>query len=430
MNVAVVGTGYVGLVLGTSLANLGNNVRCVDIDKKKIDMLKKGKVPIYEPGLEEMVETNLKSGTLQFSNDVAKAIQDSQIIFLAVGTPPNKYNQADLSAVDAVANTIAENINEYKVIVNKSTVPVGTAYRIKEIISKRYKGEFDVASNPEFMREGKALRDFNIPDRVVIGVESDKARDILYELYKPLERVNQPIMVTDIKSAEIIKYASNSFLATKISFINEVSQLCEAVGADVRQVAKGVGLDKRIGPKFLQAGLGYGGSCFPKDVQAFIQTGKDNHIDFEILNAVESVNKKQRVSIIPKVAELIGDIKDKNIAIWGLAFKPDTDDMREAVSVYIIRRLLGEEANIRAYDPISMENCKKIIKNIYYAKDPYDALKDADILILVTEWNVFKSPDYKRMKELMREYNIVDGRNIYDPQVMKKEGFKYKSVGR
>lgn len=430
MDIAIVGTGYVGLVLGASLANLGNYVICVDINKKKIDTLKNGEIPIFEPGLQELVEINMRSNRLKFSTDINHAIKSSKIIFLAVGTPPNKFHEADLSAVKAVSETIANNINGYKIIVTKSTVPVGTAETIKKIISSKYNGEFDVASNPEFLREGKAIRDFNVPDRIVIGVESNKAKKVLYELYKPLERISSPIMITTLKSAELIKYASNAFLATKISFINEISRLCEVVGADVKEVSKGVGLDKRIGSKFLQAGLGYGGSCFPKDIKALIATGKEYHIDLKIIEATEKVNQKQRLSIIEKLENILGTLKNKKIAIWGLAFKPGTDDIREAVSIYIIKKLLGEEANISAYDPVSMKNCKKIVSNIYYANDPYEATKDADALLLLTEWDQFRSPDFEKLKTLMKGHNLIDGRNIYDPEYVKSRGFKYVGIGR
>ncbi len=432
MNITVIGTGYVGLVLGTCLANLGNNIICVDVDKSKVDKLKKGIIPIYEPGLKDLVERNTKEERLIFTTSIKDGVEKSDVVFIAVGTPQGHDGKADLKYVDQVAEDIGKYINSYKVIVNKSTVPVGTAERVKKIIKKNQKSKtgFDVVSNPEFLREGCAIKDFQVPDRVVIGVDSEKAKEIMLKIYKPIERTNHPILITTPKSSELIKYASNSFLATKISFINEIANLCEKVGADVKAVARGMGLDKRIGSRFLQAGVGYGGACFPKDVRALITTGYENGYDFRIINAADEINQEQKRSLIPKLKKLIPDLKNKTIAIWGLAFKPKTDDIREAPSLVIIEELQELGAQIRAFDPVAEENAKKATKNIEFCKNPYETVKDCDALIIVTEWDEFRNLDKKKVKELLKHPNIVDGRNIYDPKEMKELGFSYIGVGR
>lgn len=432
MNITVVGTGYVGLVLGTCLANLGNIVLCVDIDEEKINKLKKGIVPIYEPGLKDLVELSTKEERLLFTTSIKEGVEKSDVIFIAVGTPQGHDGKADLRYIDQVAADIGKNMNSYKVVVNKSTVPVGTADKVKEIIKKNQKEkiDFDVVSNPEFLREGCAVKDFQVPDRIVIGVESEKAKEIMLRIYKPIERTDHPILVTTTKSSELIKYASNSFLATKISFINEIANLCEKVGADVKTVARGMGLDKRIGPRFLQAGVGYGGACFPKDVRALMMTGFENGYDFRIILAADEVNQEQKRSLVPKVKKLIPNLKGKTIAMWGLAFKPKTDDIREAPSLIIIEELQELGAKIKAFDPVAEENAKKVTKYIEFCKNPYETVKDCDALVIVTEWDEFRNLDKEKIKELMKHPNIVDGRNVYDPKEMKELGFKYVGVGR
>lgn len=432
MKITVIGTGYVGLTLGTCLAELGNDIICVDIDKEKIEKLKKNISPIYEPGIEELLKRNQKVGRLKFITDIKKGIQESDVIFLAVGTPSKQNGAVDLSYVKVAAKSIGEHINGYKVIINKSTVPVGSADLVKNTIKKHQKDkiEFDVVSNPEFLREGSAVKDFMNPDRVIIGTDNGKAKDIVISIYKPLERPGKPILVTDVKSAEMIKYASNAFLATKISFINEIANLCEKVGADVKKVAQGMGLDQRIGPRFLQSGVGYGGSCFPKDVKALIHTGRENNVTFEILEAVDNVNERQKISLIPKIKLTLGNLKDKKIAVWGLSFKPKTDDMREAPSIAIITQLQQFGAKIRVFDPVAQKEAKKLLKDVEYAKDPYDAIKDCDALVIVTEWDEFRELDKHKIKTLLKKPNIFDGRNIYEPEEMKKLGFNYFGVGR
>jgi len=436
MKITVIGTGYVGLVTGTCLAELGNDVVCVDIDESKIAKLKKGEIPIYEPGLTELTIRNFKEGRLKFTTDAKKAIQESEVVFSAVGTPPDKDHKADLTAVKKVAETFGKNINGYKVFVNKSTVPVGTSEMVHDIISKASndKYEFDVVDNPEFLREGTAVKDFMNPDRIVVGIRKNarKSKEVMEKLYSPLVRAGRPLMFTDIHSAEIIKYASNSFLATKISFINEVANFCELVGADVKEVAKGMGLDDRIGPRFLHAGIGYGGSCFPKDVQAFIKTGEDKGYEFKILNAVEDVNKLQKVKILKQLAKTIPDLKKKVIAVWGLAFKPKTDDMREAPSIDIINGILEMGGTINAFDPVAIENAKKLFGKsaINFCDTAYKAVKGADALLILTEWDEFRAADLRKVKELMKGDLICDGRNIYNPDEVKQIGFKYKSIGR
>jgi UDPglucose 6-dehydrogenase len=429
MKITVIGSGYVGLVTGTCFAELGNDIICVDIDEDKIKKLNNNIIPIYEPGLDELVLRNRKENRLKFTTDLKKAIKESEIIFICVGTPPKENGEADLSFVENVSRTIAEVMDSYKIVIEKSTVPVETGEKVaKTIKTYNRKGiAFDVVSNPEFLREGSAVHDFMKPDRIVIGCESEKARKIMKSLYEPLKA---PIIFTDIKSAEIIKHASNSFLATKISFINCVANICELSGADVEKVAEGMGYDKRIGRSFLNAGIGYGGSCFPKDVEAFANIAEKLGYNFGILNNVQEVNTSQRKKLVKKIEKALWVVKGKTIGVLGLAFKPDTDDMRSAPSIDIIKELQKEGAKIKAYDPQAMERSKAIFEGITYCKEPYEAAKDADALVIVTEWNEFKELDLKKIKSIMRTPLIVDGRNIYNPEDMKKNGFSYFSIGR
>jgi UDPglucose 6-dehydrogenase len=432
MKIAVVGTGYVGLVTGTCFAETGNDVICVDIDREKVEKLKQAIVPIYEPHLDNLFERNIRQGRLKFTTELAQAVRDSQIIFLALPTPPGEDGSADLSYVLGVAGQLGELINDYKIIINKSTVPVGTAEKVREIISGTATVDFDVVSNPEFLREGFAVDDFMRPDRVIIGTRSERARKILTELYSPYVRQGNPIYYMDERSSELTKYAANAFLATKISFMNEIANLCEKVGANVDSVRTGMGSDERIGKRFLFAGIGYGGSCFPKDVSALAKIGRDNASDLKILEAVMQVNVTQKGILVNKLREYYGqDLKGKNIAIWGLSFKPDTDDIREAPALYIIDRLLAEGANITVFDPEAIRNVKKLIGDrIRYSENQYDTLKDADALLVATEWSLFRTPDFDRMKSVMRAPVIFDGRNLYDPRHMFELGFYYSSIGR
>ncbi len=429
MNITVVGCGYVGLVSGACFANLGNQVLCVDIDEKKIALLKKGKLPIYEPGLEELVREGVKEKNLSFTADLRSAVRRSEVIIIAVGTPPRANGEADLSFVENVAKTVAKEIKAYKLIVEKSTVPVQTGQWIKQTISRYAKkgASFDVASNPEFLREGSAVRDFMHPDRVILGVESKRAENILMDIYKPLKTT---ILVTDINSAEIIKHASNSFLAAKISFINAISQLCDLAHADVEQVAVGMGLDRRIGKEFLNPGIGFGGFCFPKDLAAFIRIAEKLGYDFELLKSVERINEEQKKLFLKKVEQAIWNINSKNIGVLGLSFKPNTDDMRYAPSLDIIQALQAQGAKIRAFDPHAMGKAKALLKNVQFCKDSYSVCKGSDCLLILTEWNEFKELDLKRVKKLLHQPVIVDGRNIYDPKKMKALGFRYFSMGR
>jgi len=432
MKVTIVGTGYVGLVAGACLADMGHEVICLDIDKEKIDKLNKGELPIYEPGLKAVVKRNEFDKRISFTTDKEKAIDFAEIIFLAVGTPQGKDNKADLTYIKQAAADIGKYMKNYKIIVDKSTVPVGTAELVKKIIkdNQTKKIEFDIVSNPEFLREGEAIKDFMHADRVVIGCDSEKAKQKMEKLYRTFARSFRPLIFVDPKSAEMIKYASNSMLATRISFMNEVARLCEKVGADIKKVAAGMGFDHRIGPYFLQAGIGYGGSCFPKDVRAFMEMAKENDVDFKILNAVEEINEEQKKSLLPKIKKLVPDLKGKKIALWGLAFKPKTDDMREAPALVLIEQLQKEGAKISAFDPVAKENAKKLVKGVEFIDDEYEVLKDAHCLVLVTEWDEFRNFSYEKVKELMKEPNIVDGRNIYEPEDMKEAGFNYISVGR
>lgn len=432
MNIAVVGTGYVGLVTGTCLAETGNHVVCVDINEEKVKKMQAGIVPIYEPHLDSLFERNIKQGRLTFTINLAEAIENAKIIFLALPTPPGEDGSADLSYILGVADDLGKLIKDYKVIVDKSTVPVGTAEKVQKAIRKNSKVEFDVVSNPEFLREGFAVDDFLKPDRVVIGTNSDKARKTMEELYKPYVRQGNPIIFMDEKSAELTKYAANAFLATKITFMNEIANLCERLGADVDSVRIGIGSDDRIGKRFLFPGIGYGGSCFPKDVQALAMSASSVAYDFKILDAVMDVNEKQKTIIVPKVKEYFkNNLNGKKVALWGLAFKPDTDDIREAPALYIIDELLKEGVIITAYDPEAMKNVGNVIGNkINYAADEYDALKDADALIIATEWSLFRTPDFDRMSTLLKNEVIFDGRNLYSLSQMKELGYYYSSIGR
>ena len=432
MKISCMGCGYVGLVAGTCLADMGNEIICFDIDKGKINKLEKGIIPIYEPGLKDMFERNVKEKRLHFSNGIKTAIKESNVIFITVGTPPGKNHEADLFAVESVAEQIGRNMNTYKVIVNKSTVPVGTAELVKNIIKRNQTGEyeFDVVSNPEFLREGEAVKDFTNPDRIVIGTDSERAKKIMVSIYRGIARTDKPVFITDIKSAEMIKYASNAMLATRISFMNEIAQLCDKVGADVKSVAKGVGLDNRIGPRFLQAGMGYGGSCFPKDVKALAELMKRNKVKGKILSAVNWVNENQRNFILSKIKRLLPHLKGKTIAIWGLAFKPKTDDIREAPSIAIIMELQGLGAKIRAFDPEARINAKKVLKDVTFCNDPYSTVKSCDALVIATEWNEFRVLDMDKIKRLLKQPNIIDGRNIYEPEEMRSAGFNYIGIGR
>ena len=436
MNIAIVGTGYVGLVSGTCFSEMGINVTCVDVDEKKIENLKKGVISIYEPGLEDMVRKNIQAGRLNFTTDLADVLDDVEIVFSAVGTPPDEDGSADLKYVLAVAKAIGENIKKYTVVVTKSTVPVGTAKKVKETIQAELdkRGEnvkFDVASNPEFLKEGAAIKDFMSPDRVVVGIESEKAKEIMSRLYKPFMLVSDRLIFTDIPSAEMIKYAANSMLATRISFMNDIANLCELVGADVNMVRKGIGTDTRIGKKFLYAGCGYGGSCFPKDVKALIKTAQKVGYDMEVLQAVESVNEKQKSILFNKLMKHFnGDINGKTIAIWGLAFKPETDDMREAPALVLIDKIISVGASVKVYDPIAMPECKRRIGDkVVYCKDMYEAVVDVDTLLLVTEWKEFRMPSLEVLNKTMKNKVIIDGRNIYDAKEMVESGFDYYKIG-
>jgi UDPglucose 6-dehydrogenase len=432
MNIAVVGTGYVGLVTGTCLAETGNHVICVDINKEKVEQMQAGIVPIYEPHLDQLFERNIKQGRLKFTTDLAASIEKAKIIFLALPTPPGEDGSADLSYILGVASELGKIITDYKVIVDKSTVPVGTADKVREAIQKNAKVEFDVVSNPEFLREGFAVDDFLKPDRVVIGASSEKARKTMEELYKPYVRQGNPIIFMDERSAELTKYAANAFLATKITFMNEIANLCEKLGADVDAVRIGIGSDARIGKRFLFPGIGYGGSCFPKDVQALAKSAAEVDYDFKILESVMSINEKQKTIIIPKIKNYFkGNLKGKKIAVWGLSFKPDTDDIREAPALYIIEELLKEGVSITAYDPEAMANVKKLLGDkITYATDEYEALKGADALLIATEWSLFRTPDFEQVGSLLKTKTIFDGRNLYGIQQMKELGFHYSSIGR
>ena len=432
MKITVVGTGYVGLVTGTCFSETGNKVTCVDIDKNKVEKLSNGQITIYEPGLEKIFLRNIKEGRLTFTTEIEAAIEGAEIIFLALPTPPGADGSADLKYVLGVADHLGKILKDYKVIVNKSTVPVGTADKVSAAIAKNYKGAYDVVSNPEFLREGVAVDDFMKPDRVVVGTRSERAKKLMSDLYAPFVRQGNPVIFMDERSSELTKYAANSFLATKISFMNEVAQLCERMGADVDMVRRGIGSDDRIGKRFLFPGIGYGGSCFPKDVQALIMSSDEVKYDFEILKAVEKVNANQKLHLVEKIkAHYKGDLKDKHIALWGLAFKPNTDDIREAPALSIIDALTTMGATIAAYDPEAMPNVKaQIGDKIKYATNQYEALNGADFLIIATEWSEFRTPDFERIEKEIKNKIIFDGRNLFEVSKMKELGYHYESIGR
>jgi UDPglucose 6-dehydrogenase len=432
MKISVIGTGYVGLVTGTCFAETGNHVTCIDIDNQKIESLKKGRITIYEPGLDVLFERNIREKRLGFSTDLEEGIKGAKVIFLALPTPPDEDGSADLKYVLQVASKLGSLLKDYTVIVNKSTVPVGTSEQVRALIAGKIKVDFDVVSNPEFLREGVAVEDFMKPDRVVIGSSSEKARDIMKELYAPLVRQGNPILFMDERSAEMTKYAANSFLATKITFMNEIANLCEILGADVDMVRKGIGTDNRIGKRFLFAGIGYGGSCFPKDVQALANKASTVDYDFKILNAVMDVNEHQKIKLVNRMKTYFNnDLIGKTIAVWGLAFKPYTDDIREAPSLANIHELVKSGAHIRAYDPEAGTNVGKLfLKNVEICDDEYEVLTDADALLIVTEWPVFRTPEFEKMSQIMKEKVIFDGRNLYELDTMRKHGFHYISIGR
>ena len=437
MNIAIVGTGYVGLVSGTCFAEMGVNVTCVDVNEEKINSLKNGQVPIYEPGLDEMVLRNHREGRLNFTTDLTSCLDNVEIVFSAVGTPPDEDGSADLQYVLEVAREFGQNIKKYTVLVTKSTVPVGTAKKVKAVIREELEKRgvdvpFDVASNPEFLKEGAAIKDFMSPDRVVVGVESEKAKELMSKLYRPFMLNNFRVIFTDIPSAEMIKYAANSMLATRISFMNDIANLCELVGADVNMVRKGIGADARIGSKFLYPGCGYGGSCFPKDVKALIKTAEKNGYNMSVLKAVEEVNENQKHVLFNKLSKYYGgNLKGKTIAMWGLAFKPETDDMREATSLVTINLLLEAGCTVRVYDPVAMNECRRRIGDkVLYAKDMYDAVLDADALLMLTEWKQFRLPSWGVVSKSMKKPLIIDGRNIYDAEELKQNGFEYYCIGR
>jgi len=431
MRIAVVGTGYVGLVAGTCFAESGNHVTCIDIDEEKVRRLHDGILPIYEPGLEELLRRNVRDSRLTFTTDYAEGIADAEVVFIAVGTPPGEDGSADLKYVLAAARSIGENLTGYAVIVDKSTVPVGTARKVKEAVASTTKHEFDVVSNPEFLKEGAAIDDFLKPDRVVIGSESPRAAKVMNELYAPFVRTGNPIIETDIESAELTKYAANAMLATRISFMNEIANICERVGANVNHVRKGIGTDARIGSRFLFPGCGYGGSCFPKDVQAIVRTSEEYGYEFRILKAVEEVNERQKHTLFEKAEKHFGDLKGKHFALWGLAFKPNTDDMREAPAIVLCNQLLEAGATVTAFDPEAMEEAKHVYigDKINYADKPMDALDGADALFVVTEWNEFRRPDFESIYESLEHPVIIDGRNIFSRDVVEEMGFTYYAVG-
>jgi len=443
MKICIIGTGYVGLVTGTCFSDFGLEVTCVDKDSEKIKGLNSGKVPIYEPNLESLIKKNVSAGRIIFTTNLEKAVKQSQVIFIAVGTPPNNDGSANLEQIEEVAQEIARYINEYKVIVNKSTVPVGTAHRIKEIIHKNVIARseatrqsrsttypFDIVSNPEFLREGSAVYDFTHPDKIVIGTTSEKALKIMQEIYRPLYLIDTPFVITNPETAELIKYACNAFLATKITFINEIANLCDKVGADVHQIAKAMGLDGRISPKFLHPGPGYGGSCFPKDTRALCSIAESFGYEFQSLKAVVSANKRQRELMVEKIKRLVGGLKGKQIGILGLAFKQNTDDIRESASIDIIKMLLKEGAKVKCFDPLAMDNAKKILPDLTYCQDEYETARDSDALVIATEWNQFRNLDLSKIKKLLKTPVLLDLRNLYEPEKVKSLGFIYEGIGR
>ncbi len=432
MKVAVVGSGYVGLVTGACLAETGNDVICADIDARKIERLKQNDIPIYEPGLEEIVRRNQAEGRLSFTTEVGQAVEASKVIFIAVGTPPGEDGSADLQHVLAVARTVGRHLNDHKVVVTKSTVPVGTAEKVRAAIKAETKGAFSVCSNPEFLKEGAAIDDFMKPDRIVVGVDTPEAREAMAELYAPFVRTGNPVLFMDIPSAEVTKYAANAMLATRISFMNSIAMFCEKVGADVNDVRKGIGTDKRIGTAFLFPGPGYGGSCFPKDVKALIRTGREVGQGFDILEAVEEVNERQKLVVFEKLkAAMGGDLKGKTVGVWGLAFKAETDDVRESPALTLCEKLLEHGARVQAHDPKAMETTRAVLGDrIVYVHDPYSAAHGADALAIVTEWLVYRNPDFDRLKGLLKRPLLVDGRNLYDPARLRAKGFEYHGIGR
>jgi UDPglucose 6-dehydrogenase len=432
MHIAVIGSGYVGLVTGACFAEFGVDVTCVDVDEEKIARLSEGIIPIYEPGLEQLITKNTQAGRLQFTTDLKAAVEQSLVLFLAVGTPPRESGAADLTQVEAATRSIAENMNGYKVIVTKSTVPVGTGERLRKLIREHQKGRnnFGIVSNPEFLREGAAIDDFMRPDRIVIGSRDEEAIAIMKDLYRPLYLIETPFVITSLEAAELTKYAANAFLATKISFINEIANLCDLIGCDVHDVARAIGMDGRIGRKFLHPGPGFGGSCFPKDTRALASVAREFGGDSLIVDAVIEVNQRQRAAMIPKIEKLAGDLKGKTIAMLGLSFKPETNDMREAPAVDIIRSLMERGATVQAYDPVAMEEAAKILPDITYVEDEYAAVEGADVLVFMTEWNQFRALDMQRIRSLMRAPRIADLRNIYEPEAMRELGFDYVGVGR
>ena len=431
MKIAVIGTGYVGLVTGTCFAETGNDVICVDIDTNKVQKLSNGQITIYEPGLEKLFLRNLKEERLKFTTNLEDGIRDAEIVFLALPTPPGEDGSADLKYILGVSDQLGKILKDYKVIVDKSTVPVGTAEKVRAAIAKNYAGEFDVVSNPEFLREGVAVDDFMKPDRVVIGAGSERARKTMGDLYAPFVRQGNPVIYMDERSAELTKYAANSFLATKITFMNEVALLCERLGADVDMVRRGIGSDERIGKRFLFPGIGYGGSCFPKDVQALVKSSQEVSYDFRILNAVMDVNEKQKLHLMPKIKKFFGDLKGKHFALWGLAFKPNTDDIREAPALYMIDYLVKEGATVCVFDPEAMNNVRNLIGNkVVYAENQYEALEGADALIIATEWNEFRTPNFLKIVTSLKNKVIFDGRNLFDIAAIRELGFYYESIGR
>jgi UDPglucose 6-dehydrogenase len=432
MHIAVIGTGYVGLVTGACFAEFGVDVTCVDVDQKKIEKLKEGTIPIYEPGLDKIVEKNAAAGRLKFTTDISSAVKEALVVFLAVGTPPQEDGSPDMSYYRQAAKDVAESINGYKVLVTKSTVPIGTGKWLRDFVSENLKveTEFGVASNPEFLREGAAIDDFMRPDRVVIGSNEERAIEVMKELYRPLYLIETPIVITSLEAAELIKYAANAFLATKITFINEVANLCDAIGCDVHDVARGMGMDNRIGRKFLHPGPGYGGSCFPKDTRALTTVADQFGVETRIVDAVIEANERQRDAMLRKIEGLAGDLNGKQIGMLGLSFKPETDDMRESPAIDIIRAIVERGGKVRAFDPVAMDEAKHCLPSIEYAEDEYDAIRDADVLVIVTEWNQFRALDMDKVKQLLKSPKIADLRNIYEPADMRELGFEYVGVGR
>lgn len=432
MHIAVIGTGYVGLVTGACFAEFGVDVTCVDVDKEKVEKLNSGIIPIYEPGLDKIVKKNSEAGRLKFTTTIKSAVEQAQVVFLAVGTPPKEDGSPDMSYYRQAAKDVAESINGYKVLVTKSTVPVGTGKWLREFVTQNLKTntEFGVASNPEFLREGAAIEDFMRPDRVVIGSDQDRAIEVMKDLYRPLFLIETPIVITSLEAAELIKYAANAFLATKITFINEIANLCDAIGCDVHDVARGMGMDNRIGRKFLHPGPGYGGSCFPKDTRALTTVADQFGVETRIVDAVIDANERQREAMIPKIEKLVGDLAGKNIGVLGLSFKPETDDMRESPAIEIINAMTSRGASVKAYDPVAMDEARHHIESIEYAIDEYDAIRGADALVIITEWNQFRALDMEKVKSLLKSPKIVDLRNIYEPEDMRELGFEYIGVGR